>query len=76
MTKRESAIYRFIIKYITKHCYPPTIREICDEIKASSSTIHSDLHNMIEKGYLETDSKDNVVRNRAIRVAGYKFVKS
>ena len=76
MHKRERDIYNFIIDYITDHCYPPTVREICAAVGVrSTSTVHADLHNMIEHGYLETDNEDISGKSRAIRVPGYKLVR-
>lgn len=67
-------IYEFIITYIEKHGYPPTVREIGEGVNLkSTSSVQSHLLRMFNEGLLESD---NVIGSpRAIRVPGYKFVK-
>lgn len=67
-------IYDFVVDYIKKHGYPPTVREIGEGVYlTSTSSVHSHLLQMLESGMFETDAKNG--SPRAIRVPGYKFVK-
>lgn len=67
-------ILDIIIEYISKHGYPPTVREISklSGLKSTSS-VHLHLIKMLEGGMIETDAEAG--SNRAIRVPHYKFVK-
>lgn len=54
MGKRQRQIYDFIKEFLRKHNYPPTIREIASAVGLnSSSTVHSHLNAMREKGYID-----------------------
>lgn len=68
-------IYEYIVCYIKKHCYPPTIREICagTHLK-STSNVHMHMKKLFADGRLETDVKAES-SNRAYRLKGYKLVK-
>jgi repressor LexA len=73
--KKRAEIKQAIILYIEKHGYAPTIREIGDMVGLSStSSVHNHLIRMIAIGELETD--DEIGSPRAIRVPGYKIVKT
>lgn len=66
---------KFIITYITKHGYSPSVREIGDGVGLKSpGGVQAHLNKMFETGMLETDTKSGT--HRAIRVPGYKFVKA
>lgn len=72
----KEKILDFIVSYIEIHCYPPTIREIADGVGLKST--NSVLNNMKQLqmlGLLETDAPVKG-SSRAIRVVGYKFVKT
>ena len=72
--KTRNKILNFLIEYISIHGYPPSIKEICEDIGLSSTaTIHSHLNKMFELGIIETDV--GIGFPRAIRIPGYKFVK-
>lgn len=65
-------ILQSIIKYIEKHGYPPTVREIGKMIGLkSASSVQGHLSKMFESGMLETDHGTGTPR--AIRVSGYKI---
>lgn len=65
-------VYQFIIQFIQKNGYPPTVREICDGLYLSSTeTVHYQL-TVLEKEGLIKRKKDSP---RAIQVLGYRFVK-
>lgn len=72
----KEKILNFIISYIEIHCYPPTVREIANGVGLKST--NSVLNNMKQLqmlGLLETDAPVKGA-SRAIRVVGYKFVKT
>lgn len=50
---RQKKIVEFILSYSEKNGYPPTMREIANEIEiSSSSTIHKILHACQEDGLI------------------------
>ena len=65
-------IYDFIIAFITKNGYSPSIREICSgtNIK-STSTVYRQLLVLEKMGMIRT----KMSKSRTISVVGYKFVK-
>ena len=53
LTRQQQAVYDFVKSYIEKKSYPPTIREIGAAVGLSStSTVHSHVKTLIDKGYL------------------------
>ena len=69
--KIRDKILKAIISYTTEHRYPPTLREIGNEVGLhSSSAVHQHITWMIADGMLETDAEGSP---RAIRVPGYEF---
>lgn len=73
--KTRINILQSIIAYIKEHGYSPSFQELCDitGIKSTSS-IQYQINKMLECGMLETDC--GIGMPRALRVPGYKFVKS
>ena len=73
--KRAEKILGTIIECIQIHGYPSTVREIgaLTGLK-STSTVQHHLEILKEEGKIETDAGFNAPR--AIRVHGYKFIKS
>ena len=65
-------IYDFIIGFITKNGYSPSIREICNgtNIK-STSTVHRQLLVLEKMGMIRSAMN----KSRTISVVGYEFVK-
>lgn len=56
LTQRQREIYDFVVRYADKHGYPPTVREIGEEVGlASPSTVHAHLANLERAGYLRRD---------------------
>ena len=54
LTKRQQEILVFIKKFIVSNGYPPTIREIGENIGVSSSvTVHSHVQKLVDKGYIK-----------------------
>ena len=56
LTKRQKEIFDFIGTYLSKHGYPPTVREIGKAVGLhSSSTVHAHLANLEKVGLLRRD---------------------
>lgn len=69
--KIRDKILKAIISYTTEHGYPPTLREIGNEVGLhSSSAVHQHITWMLADGILETDAEGSP---QAIRVPGYEF---
>ena len=65
LTRRQNEILDYIKSYIVAHGYPPTIREIGNELGLSSpATIHAHLANLAKKGVIKKDD----TKNRAIEL--------
>lgn len=69
----QESILNYIIIYFSVHGYAPSYREISKGSCISLSTVHYNLGKLLDLGLLETDLDNGSAR--AIRVAGYKFVK-
>lgn len=64
---REKQVLEYIKEEIKKKGYPPTVREICEALGVkSTSTIHKDIANLIEKGILKKDPS----KPRALTLVG------
>jgi repressor LexA len=56
LSKRQREIYDFVLNYVERHGYPPTVREIGEAVGlASPSTVHAHLANLERAGYLKRD---------------------
>jgi repressor LexA len=56
LSKRQQEIYDFVVSYAAEHGYPPTVREIGEEVGlASPSTVHAHLANLERAGMLRRD---------------------
>ncbi len=65
LTERQIAILNYIKKSKVKKGYPPAVREIGDAVGlSSSSTVHSHLNQLENKGYIKRDP----TKPRAIEV--------
>jgi repressor LexA len=65
ITKKEALILEFISEFIDDKGYPPTVREIGKACgMKSSSTVHSYLHKLEQKGLIKKDA----TQSRAITV--------
>ncbi len=54
--RREEKILQFMRKEIKAKGYPPTVREICQELGIkSTSTVHKDIKSLEQAGYLKKD---------------------
>jgi repressor LexA len=65
ISQRQQAILDYIRKHIEYHGYPPTVREIGEAVRlSSSSTVHAHLKSLEEHGYIQRDA----VLTRAIKL--------
>lgn len=71
---KQVAILNYIVSYISLHGYAPSYREVAQDTCMALSAVHYHVGKLFEKGLLETDLENGSAR--AIRVAGYKFVKT
>jgi repressor LexA len=56
LTGRQQQIWDFLVDYVGRHGYPPTVREIGESVGlASPSTVHAHLANLERAGYLRRD---------------------
>ena len=56
LTGRQQEIWDFLVGYVDRHGYPPTVREIGSAVgRASPSTVHAHLANLERAGLLRRD---------------------
>ena len=56
LTGRQQEIWDFLVEYVDRHGYPPTVREIGEHVGlASPSTVHAHLANLERAGFLKRD---------------------
>jgi repressor LexA len=56
LTDRQRQIWDYLVRYVEAHGYPPTVREIGQEVGlASPSTVHAHLANLERAGMLRRD---------------------
>jgi repressor LexA len=56
LTGRQQEIWDYVVEYVDRHGYPPTVREIGERVGlASPSTVHAHLANLERAGYLRRD---------------------
>jgi repressor LexA len=56
LTGRQQEIWDFLVEYVDRHGYPPTVREIGQAVGlASPSTVHAHLANLERAGFLRRD---------------------
>jgi repressor LexA len=67
LTGRQREIWSFLVEYVDRHGYPPTVREIGDAVGlASPSTVHAHLANLERAGLLRRDP----TKPRALELVG------
>lgn len=67
LTARQQEIWDFVVDYVGRHGYPPTVREIGDAVGlASPSTVHAHLANLERAGLLRRDP----TKPRALELVG------
>ncbi len=68
----KEKVYDFIVEFIKKNRYPPSVREICQGTNMSStSSVYACLLKLKDEGKIEMKEK----LTRAIKVVGFEFVK-
>ncbi|MEK4578271.1 helix-turn-helix domain-containing protein [Bacillus sp. FSL R12-0074] len=72
LTPRQAQVLTFMQQKVIENGYPPTVREIGEEIGVSSpSTVHSHLIHLEEKGYIHRDpSKSRAIK---ILIGGFNY---
>jgi repressor LexA len=67
LTDRQQEIWDFLVEYVDRHGYPPTVREIGQSVGlASPSTVHAHLANLERAGLLRRDP----TKPRALELLG------
>ena len=67
LTKRQQEIWEFLVAYVDDHGYPPTVREIGEQVGlASPSTVHAHLANLERAGLIKRDP----TKPRALELTG------
>jgi repressor LexA len=67
LTGRQQEIWTFLVEYVDRHGYPPTVREIGEAVGlASPSTVHAHLANLERAGLLRRDP----TKPRALELTG------
>jgi repressor LexA len=67
LTARQREIWSFVLEYVDRHGYPPTVREIGEAVGlASPSTVHAHLANLERAGLLRRDP----TKPRALELVG------
>jgi repressor LexA len=67
LTPRQREIWSFVLAYVDRHGYPPTVREIGEAVGlASPSTVHAHLANLERAGLLKRDP----TKPRALELVG------
>ena len=67
LTGRQREIWSFVVDYVDRHGYPPTVREIGSAVGlASPSTVHAHLANLERAGLLRRDP----TKPRALELLG------
>ncbi|MBV8080152.1 MAG: transcriptional repressor LexA [Actinobacteria bacterium] len=67
LTERQQEIWNFLVEYVDRHGYPPTVREIGEQVGlASPSTVHAHLANLERAGLLRRDP----TKPRALELIG------
>jgi len=67
LTGRQQEIWDYVVEYVDRHGYPPTVREIGQAVGlASPSTVHAHLANLERAGLLRRDP----TKPRALELIG------
>jgi repressor LexA len=67
LTARQQEIWNYLVEYVDRHGYPPTVREIGEQVGlASPSTVHAHLANLERAGLLRLDP----TKPRALELIG------
>lgn len=69
LTAVEQNVYHYLLDFLTKHTYQPSVREIGKRFHIKSTKTVSELLQSLErKGYIERDPS----RSRGVRLIGYE----
>jgi repressor LexA len=69
LTARQQEIWGYLVDYVDRHGYPPTVREIGEAVGlASPSTVHAHLANLERAGLLRRDP----TKPRALDLLGHR----
>jgi repressor LexA len=69
LTGRQQEIWDYLVDYVDRHGYPPTVREVGEKVGlASPSTVHAHLANLERAGYLRRDP----TKPRALELIGHR----
>jgi repressor LexA len=69
LTGRQQEIWDYLVEYVDRHGYPPTVREIGEAVGlASPSTVHAHLANLERAGLLKRDP----TKPRALDLIGHR----
>src|SRR5436853_5576067 len=67
LTDRQQEIWNYLVEYVDRHGYPPTVREIGEQVGlASPATVHAHLANLERAGLLRRDP----TKPRALELIG------
>src|SRR6266542_1076170 len=67
LTDRQQQIWNYLVEYVDRHGYPPTVREIGQQVGlASPSTVHAHLANLERAGLIKRDP----TKPRALELTG------
>ena len=73
LTERQQQIWNYLVEYVDGHGYPPTVREIGEQVGlASPSTVHAHLANLERAGLLRRDP----TKPRALELIGRERAES
>jgi repressor LexA len=76
LSKRQEQVLDFIVAYTGKHGYPPSVRDIGTKVGLkSSSTVHSHLVGLENKGYIRRDPS-SARAIEVLRTAGGAFAEA
>lgn len=67
----ELKIYELIVAYTMEHLYPPSIREICENVDRCTNTVWNHLRKIEKAGLIELPE---YATPRAIHLVGFKLV--
>lgn len=71
MSETDKKIYEFIKEYTVEHLYPPSIREICENVDRCTNTVWHHLRKLEKDGLIELPE---YATPRAIRLVGFELV--
>jgi len=70
LSTKQIEILQYMKKEISSKGYPPSVREICKAVELrSTSTVHSHLNKLEEKGYIRRDA----TKPRAIEILDHQY---